>query len=82
MSTMTRADAARYANHIRLAHTDQEALNAHAARMREGLRAKWEREVVERDGPQTPEELARKVEHLRQAHYIKMTAARKGRRAK
>lgn len=80
--SMSRADAARYANQVRLAHTDQAALDAKGKQLREGLTAKFERQVLEEQGPQTPQELARKVEHLRKAHYIKMGAARKGRRSK
>jgi hypothetical protein len=71
---------ARIAAHTRWAgEPDRSAATAPA---RKGLDAKWAREV-DPDGVLAPDELARRVENLRQAHMTRMAlASARARRAK
>ncbi len=75
-----RALIARIAAHTRWAgEPDRTAATAPA---RKGLDAKWAREV-DPDGVLAPDELARRVENLRQAHMTRMAlASARARRAK
>lgn len=75
-----RALIARLAAHTRWAkEPDRTAATSSA---RKGLEAKWAREV-DPDGVLPPEELARRVDNLRQAHMTRMAlASAKARRAK
>ena len=67
-----RALIARIAAHTRWAgEQDRTAATAPA---RKGLDAKWAREV-DPDGVLAPDELARRVENLRQAHMTRMALA-------
>lgn len=67
-----RALIARVAAHTRWAKERDPA--AATAPARRGLEAKWAREV-DPEGVMAPEELARRVEHLRQAHMQRMALA-------
>jgi hypothetical protein len=67
-----RALIARVAAHTRWAkERDPRAATAPARR---GLEEKWAREV-DPDGVMPPDELAKRVEHLRQAHMQRMALA-------
>ena len=71
---------ARIAAHTRWAGEPDRA--AATAPARRGLDAKWAREV-DPDGVLAPDELARRVENLRQAHMTRMAlASARARRAK
>lgn len=67
-----RALIARVAAHTRWAkERDPSAATAPA---RKGLEAKWAREV-DPDGVMPPDELAKRIQHLRQAHMQRMALA-------
>lgn len=75
-----RALIARIAAHTRWAGEPDRA--AATAPARKGLEAKWAAQV-DPDGVMAPDELARRVENLRQAHMQRMAlASARARRAK
>lgn len=65
-----RALNARIAAHTRWGRTEDRAQATAPARV--GLRAKFEREV-DPDGTLPPDEVARRADHLQQAHMLRMS---------